>query len=43
MLDSEKTNKFIPNKEHSKGEWKEITEIYRKNEKKRKKHAVIQC
>ena len=35
MLECEKTKKFTLSKENSKGEWEEITEIYRKNEKKR--------
>ena len=35
VLECEKTKKFTFSKENSKGEWEEITEIYRKNKKKR--------
>ena len=35
VLECEKDKKFTLNKENSKGEWEEITEIYRKNKKKR--------
>ena len=41
MLECEKAKKFTLSKENSKGEWKEITEIYRKENKKKRKHAVI--
>ena len=34
-LECEKDKKFTLSKEKSKKEWEEITEIYRKNEKKR--------
>ena len=35
MLECEKAIKFTLSKENSKGEWEEITEIYRKKNKKR--------
>ena len=35
VLECEKDKKFTFSKENSEGEWKEITEIYRKNKKKR--------
>ena len=35
MLKCEKDKKFTLSKENNKGEWEEITEIYRKNKKKR--------
>ena len=35
LLECEKVKKFTLSKENSKGEWEEITEIYRKNKKKR--------
>ena len=35
LLECEKAKKFTLSKENSKGEWEEITEIYRKNKKKR--------
>ena len=35
VLGCEKANKFTFSKESNKGEWKVITEIYRKNEKKK--------
>ena len=35
VLECEKDKKFTLSKENSKGEWEEITEIYRKNKKKR--------
>ena len=35
VLECEKAKKFTLSKENSKGEWEEITEIYRKNKKKR--------
>ena len=34
MLECEKTNKFTLKRENSKGEWEQITEIYRKNKKR---------
>ena len=40
VLECGKAKKFALTKENSKGEWKEITEIYRKNKKKRER-AVI--
>ena len=41
VLECEKANKFTISKEESKGEWEEITEIYRKN-KKMRQVTVIQ-
>ena len=35
MLECEKARKFTISKENSKGEWEEITEIYRENKKER--------
>ena len=35
VLECEKAKKFTLSKENSKEEWEEITEIYRKNKKKR--------
>ena len=35
VLECENAKKFTFSKEHSKGEWEEITEIYRKNKKNR--------
>ena len=35
LLECEKVKKFTLSKENSKGEWEEITDIYRKNKKKR--------
>ena len=35
LLECEKVKKFTLSKEKSKGEWEEITDIYRKNKKKR--------
>ena len=35
MLECKKAKKFTLSEENSKGEWEEITEIYRKNKKKR--------
>ena len=35
VLEYEKAKKFTLSKENSQGEWEEITEIYRKNKKKR--------
>ena len=35
VTECEKAKKFTLSKENSKGEWEEITEIYRKNKKKR--------
>ena len=35
VLECEKAKKFTLSKENSNGEWEEITEIYRKNKKKR--------
>ena len=40
VLECEKDKKVTLSKENRKGEWEEITEIYRKNKKKRE-HAVI--
>ena len=34
VLECEKTNKFTLKMENSKGEWEQITEIYRKNKKR---------
>ena len=34
-MECEKDKKFTLNNKNSKGEWEEITEIYRKNKKKR--------
>ena len=39
-LECEKAKKFTLSIENSKGEWKEITEIYRKENNKKKKYAV---
>ena len=41
VLECEKAKKFTLNKENSQEEWEEITEIYRKNKKKREL-AVIE-
>ena len=41
VLECEKANKFTLSEENNKGEWEEITEVYRKNKKKRE-NAVIQ-
>ena len=41
VLEWEKVNNFTLSKENSKGEWEEITEIYRKNEKKRAIAVII--
>ena len=35
VLECEEAKKFTLSKENRKGEWEEITEIYRKNKKKR--------
>ena len=35
VLECEKAKKFTLSKENSKGEWEEITEIYRKNKNER--------
>ena len=35
VLECEKAKKFTFSKENSKEEWEEVTEIYRKNKKKR--------
>ena len=35
MLECEKARKFTISKENSKGEWEEITEIYRENKKEK--------
>ena len=35
VMECEKDKKFTLSKENSKGEWEEITEIYRQNKKKR--------
>ena len=35
VLECEEAKKFTLSKENSKGEWEEITDIYRKNKKKR--------
>ena len=40
VLECGKAKKFVLTKENSRGEWEEITEIYRKNKKKRER-AVI--
>ena len=41
LLECEKAKKFTLSKENSKGEWEEITEIYRKNKKKRRLAVII--
>ena len=41
LLECEKAKKFTLSNENSKGEWEEITEIYRKNKKKRRLAVII--
>ena len=40
VLECEESKKFTLSKENSKGEWEKITDIYRKNKKKRELEVI---